>query len=71
MSPFYYVSDNHRMFKTDLPLVTTFNKLLKEEGWAFALRGMTSNTTAVAIPIAITIFACDLCKSIKYSRVPQ
>lgn len=49
-----------RMFKTDLSLVNTFKKLVKEEGWAFMGRGITSNTTAVAVPIAVTIFVTDL-----------
>ena len=31
-------------------------------------RGVTSNTTAVAIPIAITIFATDVLKSMKDAR---
>lgn len=42
-----------------------FKKVLKEEGWAFMGRGMTSNLTAVAIPIAITIFMTDLFTSMK------
>lgn len=52
-----YVS---RMFKTDQSLVTTFKRVLKEEGWAFTTRGMASNCTAVAMPIAMTIFLTDL-----------
>jgi hypothetical protein len=54
------------MFKTDLPLVQTVRKLYAEQGWAFMTRGMTSNVTAVAIPIAITIFMTDMLKAIKY-----
>lgn len=53
----------NEMFKTDLPLVSVMRKLLQEEGWAFMARGVTSNTTAVAIPIASTIFLTDLLKS--------
>lgn len=49
-----------RMFKTDLPLMDCMRKIVKEEGWAFMYRGMTSNMTAVAIPIAITIFMTDV-----------
>lgn len=48
------------MFKTDLSLINSFKKLLREEGWSFLGRGITSNTTAVAVPIAITIFITDL-----------
>eukprot|EP01034_Spumella_vulgaris_P023995 gene23995-30282_t len=50
----------NEMFKTDLDLIPTFKKLLKEDGWAFCARGIASNTTAVAIPIAVTIFMTDL-----------
>jgi hypothetical protein len=50
----------NEMFKTDLPFVTTFKNILKEEGWAFMYRGITSNMTAVAIPIAVTIFMTDV-----------
>eukprot|EP01038_Epipyxis_sp_PR26KG_P003965 gene3965-5685_t len=50
----------NEMFKTDLSLVKTFQKVMKEEGWSFVTRGMTSNVTAVAIPIAVTIFTTDL-----------
>ncbi len=51
------------MFKTDLSLSGSFRKLMKEDGWAFMGRGMTSNCTAVAIPIAMTIFITDLLMS--------
>ncbi len=51
------------MFKTDLSLADTVKKVLRDEGWSFMGRGMTSNLTAVAIPIAITIFMTDLLKS--------
>jgi hypothetical protein len=30
------------MFKTDLSLSASFQKLMKEDGWAFMGRGMTS-----------------------------
>jgi hypothetical protein len=56
------------MFKTDLPLIKTFKNLLKEEGWAFMGRGVASNTTAVAIPIAITIFMTDILLGMKYKE---
>lgn len=55
------------MFKTDLTLTETFKKLLREEGWAFMNRGMASNLTAVAVPIAATIFLTDVFKSLKRS----
>ena len=57
------------MFKTDMSLVDSFRSLLKQEGWAFGLRGVTSNTTAVAIPIAITIFMTDLLISFDPKKV--
>lgn len=53
----------NEMFKTDLSLSATYRKLVKEEGAAFMFRGMASNCTAVAIPIAITIFVTDLLNS--------
>ena len=56
------------MFKTDLPLVKTFNHILKAEGWAFMTRGMTSNVTAVAVPIAMTIFMTDLFRGMKHQQ---
>eukprot|EP01036_Dinobryon_divergens_P028101 gene28101-36993_t len=54
------------MFKTDLSLSSTFKKLVREEGWRFMTRGITSNTTAVAIPIAITIFATDILTELNF-----
>lgn len=56
----------NEMFKTDLSLMNTFRHLLKNEGWAFTIRGIASNTTAVAIPIAITIFMTDILKAVKH-----
>lgn len=56
----------NEMFKTDLSVTATLKKLLKEEGWNFATRGMTSNITAVAIPIAMTIFVTDILKTFKH-----
>ena len=53
----------NEMFKTDLGLSATYKKLMKEEGAAFMFRGMASNCTAVAIPIAVTIFVTDLLNS--------
>jgi hypothetical protein len=55
----------NEMFKTDLSLVNTVRKVMKDEGWAFMTRGITSNITAVAIPIAVTIFTTDILLSIK------
>eukprot|EP01039_Chlorochromonas_danica_P006136 gene6136-6756_t len=55
----------NEMFKTDHGLVDTTKRLMKEEGWAFMARGMASNVTAVAIPIAMTIFATDVMLSMK------
>jgi len=57
----------NEMFKTDFGLVKTFRKLLKDEGWAFMGRGMTSNMTAVAIPIAVTIFMTDILIGLKHN----
>ena len=34
----------------------------------FTYRGMAPNVTAVAIPIAITIFATDLLKAVKHGQ---
>jgi hypothetical protein len=50
----------NEMFKTDLGLSAADRKLMTESGWAFMLRGMAPNCTAVAIPIAITIFFTDV-----------
>ena len=57
----------NEMFKTDLGLAATYRKLMKEEGTAFVFRGMASNCTAVAIPIAVTIFVTDLLNSLARS----
>ena len=46
-------------------MIPTLQKLLREEGWSFMNRGMASNVTAVAVPIAFTIFLTDVFKSIK------
>jgi hypothetical protein len=54
----------NEMFKTDLGLSETYRKLMREEGWAFMARGMASNCTAVAIPIAVTIFMTDMLKNV-------
>jgi hypothetical protein len=54
-----------RMFKTDLGLKDSFSKLVKEEGASFMLRGMTANMTAVAFPLATTIFMTDMLMSTK------
>ncbi|CAM9220711.1 unnamed protein product [Choristocarpus tenellus] len=49
----------NEMFKTDLGVRATLAKLHREDGPQFALRGMTKNLVAVAIPIAVTIFCTD------------
>jgi len=46
----------------------TLRKLLREEGWAFMARGMAANTTAVAIPVAMTIFLTDVLIDIKVAQ---
>jgi hypothetical protein len=56
---------SRRMFKTDLGLKDSFSKLVKEEGASFMLRGMTANMTAVAFPLATTIFMTDMLMSTK------
>ena len=48
------------MFKTEYGLVQTYRHLISTEGTAFMWRGMASNCTAVAIPIAVTIFMTDV-----------
>lgn len=50
----------NEMFKTDLGVGDALAKLRREEGAAFAVRGMTKNLVAVAIPIAVTIFVTDV-----------
>jgi hypothetical protein len=55
----------NEMFKTDLGLKDSFSKLVKEEGASFMLRGMTANMTAVAFPLATTIFMTDMLMSTK------
>lgn len=50
----------NEMFKTDLGLSATYRKLMTEQGLAFMFRGMAPNCTAVAIPIAVTIFFTDV-----------
>lgn len=59
------------MFKTDLGLVTTTKRLMQEEGWKFMARGISSNVTAVAVPIAVTIFATDILLSMKDLRADE
>ena len=54
------------MFKTDLGLVDACKKCFREERWGFMGRGLASNVTAVAIPIAITIFTTDILKALKH-----
>ncbi len=54
------------MFKTDLGLITTCKRLIKDEGFTFCARGLAANTTAVAVPIAMTIFLTDLFISNKH-----
>lgn len=50
----------NEMFKTDLGVGEALAKLRREEGAAFAVRGMSKNLVAVAIPIAVTIFVTDV-----------
>eukprot|EP00752_Nemacystus_decipiens_P007367 g6588.t1 len=50
----------NEMFKTDLGVSEALAKLRREEGPAFAVRGMNKNLVAVAIPIAVTIFVTDV-----------
>jgi len=50
----------NEMFKTDLGIKDAYRKLVKEEGAAFLTRGIASNMTAVAFPLAITIFMTDI-----------
>jgi len=50
----------NEMFKTDGGLVQTYKAIKKKEGWAFMWRGMASNLTAVALPIAVAIFVTDI-----------
>lgn len=57
------------MFKTDQGLGDTLRRLWREEGYRFMLRGIASNTTAVAIPVAMTIFMTDVFVSIKHSLI--
>ena len=58
----------NEMFKTDFGFMQTFRHVLKNEGWAFMYRGMNSNVTAVAIPIAVTIFMTDVLQNMKKNR---
>jgi hypothetical protein len=58
----------NEMFKTDMGLMTVCRNLVKDEGWSFATRGMASNLTAVAVPIAVTIFMTDVLKELKAGR---
>lgn len=55
----------NEMFKTDEGLRATLSSVFRKEGWAFMTRGMASNLTAVAIPIAITIFMTDVLVALK------
>lgn len=58
----------NEMFKTDLGVGDTLRKLVREEGAGFLTRGIGKNMTAVAIPIAITIFATDALVAVKKSQ---
>jgi len=55
----------NEMFKTEQGLTMTCRSLLKDEGWAFMGRGLSSNVTAVAVPIAVTIFMTDVLQELK------
>jgi len=50
----------NEMFKTDQSLPKVFKNVLKNEGWAFMKRGLASNLTAVAFPLAVAIYATDV-----------
>jgi hypothetical protein len=59
----------NEMFKTDLGVKDSFQKLMRELGAVkFATRGLTKNVVAVAIPIAVTIFTTDALVSAKKAR---
>jgi len=59
----------NEMFKTDLGVKDSFQKLMRELGAVkFATRGLTKNLVAVAIPIAVTIFTTDALVSAKKAR---
>ena len=49
----------NEMFKTDLSVGESLQKLIREEGSGFLSRGLGKNLIAVAVPIAITIFSTD------------
>ena len=55
------------MFKTDLGVRSTLQKLMHEEGWRFMIRGISNNVVAVAAPLALTIFFTDVLISLKHS----
>lgn len=49
----------NEMFKTNLSLIDTVQKLKSELGWKFLFRGMFKNLVAVSIPVASTLFFTD------------
>jgi hypothetical protein len=50
----------NEMFKTNLPLFKTVQKLKSEFGWKFMNRGLGKNLVAVSIPVSTTIFFTDV-----------
>jgi hypothetical protein len=55
----------NEMFKTDLGFVATLRRLTEKEGASFLVRGVEKNLVAVAVPIAVTIFASDALVGLK------
>ena len=58
----------NEMFKTDLGLMKTVKDLWRQEGAAFLTRGITSNMTAVGVPLTFTIFLTDILRGMKKAR---
>lgn len=59
----------NEMFKTDKGIFDSIRHLKETEGGnRFMLRGMTKNVIAVAIPIALTIFATDTLVALKTNQ---
>lgn len=58
----------NEMFKTNLPLFQTVQKLKSEFGWKFMNRGLGKNLVAVSIPVSTTIFFTDIFIQISKSR---
>eukprot|EP00308_Calcidiscus_leptoporus_P025552 CAMPEP_0119366840 /NCGR_PEP_ID=MMETSP1334-20130426/13659_1 /TAXON_ID=127549 /ORGANISM="Calcidiscus leptoporus, Strain RCC1130" /LENGTH=314 /DNA_ID=CAMNT_0007383127 /DNA_START=345 /DNA_END=1288 /DNA_ORIENTATION=- len=58
----------NEMFKTEEGPLQTTSRLLKQEGFSFALRGMARNILAVAVPIGMTIFLTDTIMFLRAAR---